>query len=45
MSPPNLIFWSISREDIPEFQQNMHFEIDFCEHYCVQMTFLIPDAI
>ena len=23
----------------------MHLEIGFCEHYCVQMTFLIPGTI
>ena len=23
----------------------MHLELGFCKHYCVQLSFLIPDAI
>ena len=45
MSPPNLIFWSISRKEIQNPNRNMHLEIDFCEHYYGQMIFLIPGTI
>ena len=48
MSPPDLIFWSISRKESPESQQKRalrNLEKGFCEHNCVQMSFLIPGTI
>ena len=45
MSQPNLNFWFILRKENPESQQpnrNMHLEIGFCEHFCVQVTILFP---
>ena len=41
MVPPNLYFWSISRD---ESADSLHLQKSFCEHYCAQMTILVSEG-
>ena len=39
------IFGPSDVKSVHDPHSDMYLEIGFCEHYCVQMTLLIPDTI
>ena len=39
------IFGPFHVKKVESSNRNMRLEIDFCEHYCVQMRFLVPGTI